>query len=301
MAATETTVKSLIDVSKTLQEKVFSVLLKNKGFFNKHDVATLRPLKKFLTNTLIEYVAHGRQDEAKAILDQFPELLLERGSANDIAGNLWEGTAFQYAVWAMDTHMYTMMLDCLPQNEQGVEIRKGLLEQAKAQKEHFNFQPLITALQTYVNNFNVWDESQREEHLCKVVGMAQRDLPAHVRHEYCNPNRSFKPVPSFNEQVFLRSLGLYNWPSSTSVNWDGGLLGLGSYFARMAPVMDGVCLTVCAEDAISLDGPPQQDDLASITALCEVRTKDLIALMQRLQSPIQKPEDVSQAPTSMIS
>jgi hypothetical protein len=302
MAATETTVKSSIGVSKTLEQMAFSVLLKNKGLFNKNDVATLWPLRQNLTDTLIEHVAHGRQDEAKAILENHPKLLLETGKAIDIAGNPWMGTAFQYAVWAMDTHMYTMMLDCLPQNEQGEEIRKTLSEQAKEQTEHFDFQPLITALQTYVDNFDAWDWPQREEHWCKVVGLAQQSLPAHVRHEYCNPDHSFHPTPSFTEKVLTRSLKVYNWASSTWLNWDGGLLGLGGDFAITwaASPLDGEAFHARAA-ARPAAVATARHDLAAITALCEVRKAGLITLMQRLQSPIQKPEDVSQAPTSMIS
>ncbi|MGQ3890780.1 hypothetical protein [Legionella sp. CNM-4043-24] len=294
MSATETAVTDVITgenpANKSLQQTVFSVLLNNMGLFNKNDIANLYPLKENLTNTLIEHAAHGRQDEAKAILAKFPELLLETGAAIDIAGYQFTGTAFQYAVWAMDTHMYTMMLDCLPQNEQGEEIRKGLLEQSEAQKEHFNFQPLIKALQAYVDNFDAWDWPHRYAHWCKVVGGAQRDLPAHVRHEYCHPDRSFSPVPDFTEKVLPRSLMFYNWVTSSWQNWDGGALGMGSDFAIFRSALPltgggrgGPCL-----------------DLAAVTTLCEVRTADLISLGQRLQTPIQKLDDASGAPICVI-
>ncbi|MGQ3891117.1 hypothetical protein [Legionella sp. CNM-4043-24] len=288
MAATETAVKSL-------KGTAYSVLLNNKGLFSKNDVATLPPLREHLTATLIEHVAHGRQDEAKDILDQFPELLLETGTVTDIGGNHFQGiTAFKYALWAMDTHIYTMMLDCLPEGDQGGEIRGDLLAQATTQIEHFDFKPLITALQTYVDNFDGWDSTQREAHWHKVVGLAQQSLPAHVRHEYCNPGRSFYPAPGFTEKVLTRSLWFYHLASSTWLNWDSRLLGLGSDFAivRARGLRAGMCCA-CVGAA--------RADLAAITALYEVRTADLTTLMQRLQSPIQKPEDASQAPTRMIS
>ncbi|MGQ3892784.1 hypothetical protein [Legionella sp. CNM-4043-24] len=297
MAATETAVTGVITgenpANKSLQQMAFSVLLNNMGLFNKDDVANLYPLKENLTNTLIQHVANGRQDEAKAILARFPELLLETGAAIDIAGYQFTGTAFEYAVWAMDTHMYTMMLDCLPQNEQGEEIRKGLLEQAEAQKEHFNFQPLITALQTYVDNFNAWDWPQRQEHWCKVVGLTQRDLPAHVRHEYCYPDRSFSPVPNFTEKVLPRSLRFFNWVTDSWDNWDAGAAGLGSNFAILRGRDAGAFLP-CGGRAAARGA---RHDLAAVTALCKVRTADLISLTQRLQVPIQKLDDVSEAPT----
>ncbi|HAT9719177.1 TPA: hypothetical protein JBD64_15395 [Legionella pneumophila subsp. pneumophila] len=297
MAATETTVTNIITgenpANKSLQQMAFGVLLNNMGLFNNDDVANLYPLKMNLTDTLIEHVAHGRQDEAKAILVKFPELLLETGTAIDIAGNQFTGTAFQYAVWAMDTYMYTMMLDCLPQNDQGEAIRKGLLEQAKAQKEHFDFQPLITALKTYVDSFDAWDWPQREEHWCKAVGGAQRRLPAHVRHEYCNPDRPFYPVPSFTEKVLTRSLRFYNWGASAWQNWSADVLGLGSDFAILSAAARSKALSECYRR-------PAGFDLAAITALCKVRLADVTSLKQRLQIPIQKPDNVQDAAGPMI-
>jgi hypothetical protein len=57
---------------------------------------------------------------------------------------------------------------------------------------------LITALNTYVTNYNQWNAHQHQEAWVKV-GKAQRDVPAHVAHEYCRPDRSFALLPSFNE------------------------------------------------------------------------------------------------------
>ena len=50
-------------------------------------------------------------------------------------------------------------------------------------KNAFDFDSLITALDIYVTNYDKWDYHQREEAWMKV-GKAQRDVPAHVAHEY---------------------------------------------------------------------------------------------------------------------
>ncbi len=44
-------------------------------------------------------------------------------------------------------------------------------------KKDFDFDSLITALDTYVTNYDKWDYHQREEAWMKV-GKAQRDVPA---------------------------------------------------------------------------------------------------------------------------
>ena len=74
----------------------------------------------------------------------------------------------------------------------------------------FDFHSLITALDTYVTNFDKWDYHQREEAWMKV-GKAQRDVPVHVAHEYCRPDRAFDPLPSFTEEALPRVLTFYNY------------------------------------------------------------------------------------------
>ncbi|WP_133141129.1 hypothetical protein [Legionella quateirensis] len=279
--------------TRTVQQMALSVLLKNSLFSN-DDVVNFAAIKENLTKTLLDHVAYGLQDEAKAILVKYPEILLEIESVIDIGDEPFKGTAFQYAVWALDTHMYTMMLDCLPQNEQGEFIRKKLLKQFEAQTEHFDFKPLITALDTYVDNYDTWDAKQREEHWCKVVGGAQQKLPAHVRHEYCNPDRSFYPVPDFTEKVLTRSLRIFHWDSGNWMEWGRGLVGLGVDFA---------IALFQSSSPLSLSRPIQDitlADAAAMRALCQVRTADLDALRERLQRPIQKLDDVQGIADSMV-
>jgi hypothetical protein len=59
---------------------------------------------------------------------------------------------------------------------------------AISEKLQFDFRSLITALDIYVTNYNQWNYHQQREAWMKV-GKAQRDVPAHVAHEYCKPNR----------------------------------------------------------------------------------------------------------------
>ena len=71
----------------------------------------------------------------------------------------------------------------------------------------------MDALKTYVDSFDGlykvenWDELKRL--WIRGVGQAQRDLPAHVVHEYCHPDRGFEPeltVEKLNHKPFPRRL-----------------------------------------------------------------------------------------------
>lgn len=258
---------------------------------------------------LLEYVGHGRQNDAATIIKRYPDVLLRRPlePVRDIAGNLYSGTAFQYALWAMDTRMYTMMLDCLPPDEQGEKIRGSLLQQFEGLTEHFDFHPLLKALQAFVNNFDAWEQSQKDRYWCQVVGGAQCGLPAHVRHEYCNPRKTWDEVwpnlpgyeGNFDEHSILlhdESVRYDNW-----LIWDENLSGLGSDFAIYRSTvygrekLSGACCRHYGKDYYA------RDDLQMLTALCEQRTADLVAFKQRLQIPIQKIDGVDEVINQNIS
>jgi len=81
---------------------------------------------------------------------------------------------------------------------------------AVANKLKFDFKSLITALDTYVTNYDRWNYNQQEEAWLNV-GKAQRDVPAHIAHEYCRGDRSFDPRPEFNEETLPRCFTFDNY------------------------------------------------------------------------------------------
>ena len=104
-------------------------------------------------------------------------------------------------------------------------------------KLQFDFKSLITALDTYVTNYDRWDYHQRDEAWLNV-GKAQREVPAHIAHEYCRGDRSFDPRPEFNEETLPRSFTFDNYitnvkswfplaSSSSGLGFDFGLLRVG--------------------------------------------------------------------------
>ena len=153
------------------------------------------PGRKVRVNWLLSLVAQGRQDDAEAMIKQDPTLLLERGDVTDGAGRTFRGiTALQYAVWALDAHMWTMILPYLdrlsPRGSASEQLRQ-LEEKGTAHGKHFDFKPLLDAYAAFLRN----DSS--EESWSRGVGGAQRLLPDHVVQEYTTPDRPFEPTSSF--------------------------------------------------------------------------------------------------------
>ena len=149
---------------------------------------------------------------------------------------------------------------------------------AISEKLTFDFHSLITALDIYVTNLNKWDYHQQEEAWMKV-GQAQRDVPAHVAHEYCRPDRSFNPLPSFTEETLPRILTFYNYVTNIK-SWfplSSSSSGLGFNFALAAAAG-------CRAAAFAW-GELAALDLAAVRHLDEVRIADLTQSRENLSRP----------------
>jgi hypothetical protein len=267
-------------------------------------LAAIRPdLREEVLFTLAGLAA---QDEMEPILKQHPEDLLVVRPLRDISGAEFEPISlFQHCLWTKDVrYMANMMLDCLLQNEQGERIRLELVRQYEEHmakgasyqlkgvrhenERHFNLQPLITALRTYVENYENWTDQEREQHWCTIVGLAQTLIPAHIRHHYCDPEEAFWNSPNFSKPKLTRSLEIYNRVSSRTQLWSEGLVGLGSDFGIYVGWLGGAWQT-CLGIGASVSS---EASLAALVALDEVRTNiDLPALIKRLNTPIQNMED----------
>ena len=105
-----------------------------------------------------------------------------------------------------------------------------------------------------------------------AVGKAQREVPAHIAHEYCRPDRSFDPAPSFYEETLPRVLNFDNYvtnvkswfplaPSSSGLGFDFGI------FRGRAGWASGLRASFLDRDGAR--------DLAAVSRLDEVRTADL--------------------------
>jgi hypothetical protein len=146
---------------------------------------------------------------------------------------------------------------------------------AISEKLQFDFRSLITALNTYVTNYEKWDYHQRLDAWMKV-GKAQRDVPAHIAHEYCRPDRSFDPLPSFNEENLPRVL-FDHYTRRNDISWfplSSSSSSLGYAFAFIRASASGPW---CAwPDAWA------PVDLAAVRHLDEVRIADLTQSRENL-------------------
>ncbi|MDF1683603.1 MAG: hypothetical protein P1U36_03000 [Legionellaceae bacterium] len=147
---------------------------------------------------------------------------------------------------------------------------------AIANKLAFDFKSLITALDTYVTNYDRWDSHQREIAWLDV-GKAQRDVPAHIAQEYCRRDRSCYPCPEFNDLTLPRDLTFYNL-AGNMMSWfplSYSSTGLGFDFGCFRAVYDFVRPASPQERTQCGGMNSQVADLEAVRRLEQVRTADL--------------------------
>ncbi len=146
------------------------------------------------------------------------------------------------------------------------------------------------ALARYVQGFDDWNctgNFAAMKSAWMAVGLAQRDLPAHVVHEYCRPARSFHPRPAFNEPVLPRILTFHNFNTNCDESLYPLLItatsGLGVDFGLAVgggrAVRSGGFL-----GAWGIGREWASHDLAAVSHLDVVRTADLTQSLEILNS-----------------
>ncbi len=253
---------------------------------------TLKPLdQKSLSQLqqLLQYVAEGEQDKAEALIQTDKNLLLYAGTVKDLSGREFKPiTAFQYALWAMDWHMWTMIQKYLPQEAQAQQWQE-LETKGTAYGKHFNLQGLTGALQTYVDNAAKWNYDQRAvDQWCKKVGGEQKLLPVHIVNEYCRADRPFEPCPQEWESKLSRTREMDVWDSTQSKTVKGSWFvapsskdGLGLNFAFCRYNYGDAC------DCRGVWGggvAGSWADLKALQSLWETRTQQLELLRSQLLS-----------------
>jgi hypothetical protein len=246
---------------------------------------------------LLHHVTRGEHDVVKAILKQDIRLIFKRSFVTDCSGREFENiSGFEYALWALDKHMWAAMIECIPNNEEGKKVFARLIAQYNKvntmgvtykfdgktfTEQHFDFEnTLIKELQIQVDsinapgekNWNAVDKQWREG-----IGGAQKKLPMHVVDEYCS-SESFYPVPKFTLQP-KSSKKFYNWDTSKEENW----FHVGSKLSVDIAAYKGIWGSMCLAFP---KGPGAGDSLAdynAITALHKVRTNDFIDLKSQLE------------------
>ena len=95
-----------------------------------------------------------------------------------------------------------------------------MLNEKEVRESHFNFQPLIHALQHYIEDLEGGSSLKAsEDYWCTVIGLAQRNVPAHVAQEYCRVDRSFFPRPLFDDPELPRCITFFNCLTGVVEAW----------------------------------------------------------------------------------
>ena len=243
---------------------------------------------------LLHHVTRGEHDAVKAMLEKDISLIFKRGIVTDCSGRKFESiSAFEYALWALDKHMWEAMIACIPQNEEGRKAFEKLIAQYNKvntdgvtyklngktiTEQHFDFNnTIIKELQTQVDSINapgVKDWSAIDKQWIEGVGSAENLFPMHIVYEYCS-GKPFYPLPKFTSQP-KSSKQFYNWITGMGENWfsvDSKLaVDFAIYTCSVGARARGGCVGWLA-------GP----DLVAMKALCKVRTEDFIDLKSQLE------------------
>lgn len=160
-------------------------------------------------NKLLHHVTRSEIVQVEKILKENPGLALEKGTITDLSDRTFEHiTPFQYAIWALDWHMWSMLkehLDKLDSKEARLQLKEWEEKETFQHGKHFNIQKLFAAYDKYLKNFDGWlkDKNWSALENCWIkVGAVQRLLPAHILVEYTTPDR---PLSDLQEADFEKN------------------------------------------------------------------------------------------------
>jgi len=276
-----------------------------------HSRALFQPILK--DRKLLHHVTRCDYESVTAMLNTDIHLLHKKIIGTDCSGRTFERISpFQYALWALDKHMWTIMLDMVLQNEKKTELLDTLLAQYRQVQQigvtyrhngqpitesHFDFEnTIINELQKQVDyRIPVGNKNWKEidKHFVEGVGAAQRKLPVHVVIQMCSPDVSFLHVPKFISRP-QPSVQFYNYQheekaeeeifsdeTKANENWYSCNSQLGVTFAisKGTSPEPPVAITGSRSDASSYD-------LAALKALNEIRTKEFANLETLLEQPL---------------
>ncbi len=168
--------------------------------------------------SFLRLIAEGEQQKAEELLKKNRDLVLFPGNVTDLSGRTFESiTGFQYAIWALDRHMWTMLLNYLTADEAAGQLQH-MGSWVRAYGVHAGLaggplENLSAALKRCIDQGEGWSTEQWIEGWNKQVGGAQLLLPIHVIDEYCRTDRSFNPCPTFTESTLPRTskIGANKW------------------------------------------------------------------------------------------
>lgn len=298
------------DLKKLIASKLNAKDLVSATKTSKASNRLFKPLLPFAQ--LLLHVAHGNQDQAEAMLQKAQQedistnkantkdslllkLLRWKGTVTDLSGRSFKNiTAFQFTLWALDRHMWQMILKYLPaedaleqyQEHQKTGTTYELMDKKIIGEKHYDFSELKQAYQKYffymcmndITNFSpmikikandseICNLLAKADELSLKIGHAQRYVPAHVAQEYLRADRSFCPLPTFKEDhlprtyQFLDGVTLSHWFKNPNLGATFSIYRCGGPPVAIQPTM------------LKDPGSSHLDQMA-VATLCEVRTQE---------------------------
>jgi hypothetical protein len=286
-----------IDIAQSLE--TFDLI--NLTLLSKYNLRFFKPIID--VRQFLHAVTRRDLKAVEAMLQKDTSLIFKRGSVTDCSGRAFVNiSAFEYAIWALDSWMWKTMLACIPQNRQGDEVFSKLMrmyiKNAKIgvkysfndelkMESHFDFTGTIIKqleLQRILLNSAVRSSVNITKQFIEGVGGAQRILPMHIVSEYCS-EEPFYPAPDFFCPSVTYS-SIHNWLTKNDENWFDSQLGhtYAVYKSRFVmPRIQNKEITEFEYWDHIIDR-----DLTALKALYSERNNDLIKLGTELADRVTK-------------
>ncbi len=263
---------------------------------------------------ILKAASTSDHDTVKSILKNNIDSFTQRGKITDSSGRTFENiSGFEYALWALDKHLLTTMLQCLPRGNEGKRIKKTLLEQyekvqtqgvtywlngEKFTETHFNFEStILKALRTLVGFFAppTMNWKAAEKYWAPGLGGAQKLLPMHVVYEYCSKEPFGPTVPQFISKP-QSSTQVYNYDTWKWENWFAKNSSLG---VKSAIFKGEQAQPYSSEqDIVESYVEACRKDLTAMEQLYTVRQQDIIDLKLQLEGQVEMDPEVDTQPSS---
>lgn len=280
------------EIKSHLPVKAIVSLAQVSKFFYKNakgqeEMATLKKTME----PLITLLLRGNQNQLEAAIKLNPDILKIKVIIKD-GDRRFCMTFFQYALWALDRHMWTMMRKYMSDTEAFEQLTE-FENMPHAYGKHFNFDPLIKALSDYLNlekemkanEPNTRSYAVRQEYykplrsfISEHAFPAQRKTVAHViQHLIDSDPHFFMDRATFKETTFTRC-------EKVTVSGEYRILKL-NWFSDDFPTDVIICRGGLNYGEASDSFPDGEiaKDINSLKRLQDVRNKEYLELKQELE------------------
>lgn len=166
--------------------------LKNQGYDKKITLNFTQEVEELAKSTegkeFLRHVYRGDLDQVQLYLDRKRELALINVTIKDLSGRTFNRiTALQYAFWAIDLEMCSLLLRFLPREKAYEQLSEFINDQdnIKPHGKHFSLLNYLQVLGIYLSHYEQWmanyNKGGRElmaDYWCKTVGPTEKEFPA---------------------------------------------------------------------------------------------------------------------------